>query len=53
MKKKTTFKENRDEILYKVINSLLAGVLVFLGAFTELANVSVIDSSLLLILERF
>jgi len=31
---KSAFKSNKDEIKYNIINSLLAGALVFLGAFT-------------------
>ena len=32
MKKKSNF--NKEEIIYNIINSLLSGFLVFLGAFT-------------------
>lgn len=35
MSKKSIFIKNRDEIIYKLINSLLAGSLVFVGAFTS------------------
>lgn len=32
---KSAFIKNRDEILYKLINSFLGGALVFLGAFSS------------------
>lgn len=35
MEEENPFKKNRHEIKYKVINSLLAGALVFLGALTN------------------
>lgn len=31
----SAFKKNRDEILYKFVNSFLAGLLVFIGAFSD------------------
>lgn len=35
MAKKKPFKRNKDEIKYNIINSLLAGGLVFVGAFVD------------------
>lgn len=33
MKSKHPFKENKNEIIYNLINSLLAGILVLFGSF--------------------
>lgn len=35
MTKKNPFKDNKHEILYNIINSLIAGCLVFLGAVSD------------------
>lgn len=35
MRKKNPFKKNKHEIKYHIINSLISGVLVMLGAFTS------------------
>jgi hypothetical protein len=35
MKTKNPFKANKWEICFKLINSFLAGALVFIGAFTD------------------
>lgn len=34
-KKKSAFKLNRDEILYNIINSVIAGALVFVGSMSD------------------
>jgi hypothetical protein len=34
-KKTTTIKVNRNEIIWNLINSAIAGILVFFGAFTS------------------
>ena len=35
MTKKNPFKQNKHEILYKLINSLLSGFIAFLGAISD------------------
>lgn len=35
MAKKSTFKKNKEEIIYNLINSALAGILVFLGSLSS------------------
>lgn len=41
MKKKNPFKENKNEIKYQVINSVLAGALPLLGALANGGNLTI------------
>lgn len=58
MKKKSILKKNGDEIMYHLINSLLAGALVLLGSFTsgiltEQSIITAVVTSLIIAVTKF